>query len=148
MARTVSGAGKTFRNIIKIDEELCNGCGNCISPCAEGAIKIINGKAKVVFEELCDGLGACLPSCPTGALTIEKRKADAFDDEKVKQQQVKQQQVKQQQVKQHQDVSENETAGVFCFSCGETDENSYLIAVRKGSKTEWICTKCLPRLIH
>ena len=67
------------RKIIDIDEELCNGCGQCVTACAEGAIEIRNGKAKVVSESFCDGLGACLGECPTGALRIIERKADAFD---------------------------------------------------------------------
>jgi Pyruvate/2-oxoacid:ferredoxin oxidoreductase delta subunit len=67
------------RKIIDIDEAQCNGCGQCVIACAEGAIEIRKGKAKVVSESFCDGLGACLGKCPTGALRIEEREAGAFD---------------------------------------------------------------------
>jgi len=72
------------RHIIRIDEERCDGCGNCVIACAEGAIEIRDGKAVIIKESYCDGLGACIGDCPKGALTIETRDAEVFDEEAVK----------------------------------------------------------------
>ena len=73
-----------LRKIIHIDEEKCNGCGLCASACHEGAIDIVNGKAKLVRENFCDGFGDCLPGCPTGAISFEEREAPAYDEAAVK----------------------------------------------------------------
>ncbi len=70
---------KTVRNVIHIDEEKCDGCGQCAIACAEGAIEIVDGKARLVSERYCDGLGACLGECPQGAITVEQREADDYD---------------------------------------------------------------------
>ncbi|EKD27063.1 MAG: 4Fe-4S ferredoxin iron-sulfur binding protein, partial [uncultured bacterium] len=78
------------RKIIKINEEKCNGCGNCIPACPEGAMQVIDGKARLISDLFCDGLGACMGHCPEGAMEVEEREAEAYDEIKVMQNIVKQ----------------------------------------------------------
>lgn len=121
------------RQIVRIDEALCTGCGLCVSPCAEGAIQIVNGKAKVIREELCDGAGFCLGVCPTGALTIEVREAVPFDHEAAE------------------PIIEAKKANYIaqhCFRCGTSEDDAPLLPVRTAGDSTWVCTRCLPALIH
>jgi ferredoxin len=77
---SMTGGIAMIRKIIRIDEEKCNGCGACATACHEGAIEMINGKAKLTREDYCDGLGDCLPACPTNAITFEEREAPAYNE--------------------------------------------------------------------
>jgi NAD-dependent dihydropyrimidine dehydrogenase PreA subunit len=105
----------------------------CVAPCAEGAIEIVDGKAKVVKDELCDGAGFCLGVCPTGALTIEERKAEAFDPEAAE---------KQMEQRGEQIINEK------CFRCGSDEREAVLFPCRFQGKSQWVCVRCLPPLIH
>jgi Fe-S-cluster-containing hydrogenase component 2 len=121
------------RQIVRIDEELCNGCGLCVTPCAEGAIELVDGKARVMREELCDGAGFCLGVCPTGALTIEVREAPAFDAHAVEAH-----------------VADAAPAYIAqqCFRCGTGEEQAVLLPARTAGQSLWVCMRCLPALIH
>jgi len=121
------------RQIVHIEEDLCTGCGVCVSPCAEGAIVIVDGKAKVVREELCDGAGFCLGVCPTGALTIEEREAVPFDHEAAEPIMAE---------KKANYIAQN------CFRCGASEDDVPLLPVRTQGDSTWVCTHCLPTLIH
>ncbi len=129
------------RQIVRIDEDLCNGCGVCVSPCAEGAIVIVDGKARVVREELCDGAGFCLGVCPTGALTLETREAVPYDHHAVEEHTAE-------------ITAAAEAAGAplyqaqSCFNCGTSEDERPLLPVRTKGTSTWVCTRCLPSLIH
>ncbi|PKM78204.1 MAG: ferredoxin [Firmicutes bacterium HGW-Firmicutes-15] len=123
----------TQRSIIHINEELCNGCGVCISPCAEGALELVDGKAKVIRDELCDGAGFCLGVCPVGALTLEVRDSALFSEKAVEEMKIK-------------------VAGHYipqqCNFCHNTEDDAYLLPIKHKGKALWACTRCLPKLIH
>jgi Fe-S-cluster-containing hydrogenase component 2 len=124
-----------MRSIVRIDEELCTGCGLCVTPCAEGAIEIVDGKAKVVKEELCDGAGFCLAVCPEGALTVEKREAPEFDEDAAAQRVADK-------------LAAHTTIKQTCMNCGRSEDDAVLFPARHKGDSVWVCVKCLPQLIH
>ncbi|OIQ07787.1 ferredoxin-1 [Moorella thermoacetica] len=121
------------RKIVRIDDEKCTGCGLCVTPCAEGAIEIVNGKARVLREELCDGAGVCLNVCPTGALTIEEREAPAFDPAAAAANLA---------------AKRNKGEAPRCARCGAGEGEAVLLFARHRGESTWVCTRCLPVLIH
>jgi MinD superfamily P-loop ATPase len=124
---------RVSRTIVRIDQDLCNGCGLCVTPCAEGAIERVNGKAHVVSDELCDGAGFCLAVCPTGALSVETREAAPFNEAAAH--------------------AREKARGLLyieqtCFRCGSGEQKAVLLPVRTEGQSLWVCTQCLPTLIH
>ena len=127
------GMDMAIRQIVKIDEASCNGCGLCVTPCAEGAIVMVNGKAKVIDEALCDGAGFCIPICPTGALDVEMREVPDFDENRAVVQMLEREQI------------------FITQSCFRNDSGEHqipLLPYRFQGKSQWVCTRCLPALIH
>jgi MinD superfamily P-loop ATPase len=124
---------RNIRKIVRIDQDKCIGCGACIGPCAEGAIELFEGKARVIKEELCDGAGLCLGACSQGALSIEEREAEAFSKEAVFE---------------HQAANRIDPAAQYCHWCQTPDTVTPLLPVRFRSQSVWVCVKCLPQLIH
>lgn len=121
------------RKIVKIDQEKCDGCGQCVTPCAEGAIAIVDGKARVLRDELCDGAGFCLGVCPNGALTLEDREAQPFDEARAKIEQAKR---------------GRDYESQRCFRCGRDEDSVTVFPCRTGGRSVWVCARCLPGLIH
>jgi MinD superfamily P-loop ATPase len=124
-----------LRSIVKIDEELCTGCALCVTPCAEGAIEIVDGKAKVMKEALCDGAGFCLAVCPEGALTVERREAPEFDEEAAAERIAAK-------------LAAHVTIQQACMNCGRSENEAVLFPARTKGESTWVCVKCLPALIH
>jgi MinD superfamily P-loop ATPase len=123
----------TKRKIVRIDEEKCTGCGACVTPCAEGAIEIVDGKARLISDVLCDGAGFCMGVCPEGAMTVEEREAEAFSHEAVEE---------------HVKNNPVDASAVNCFRCGNSDSDAVLFPCRKEGESVWVCVRCLPPLIH
>jgi ferredoxin len=124
------------RKIIRIDEEKCNGCGLCAEACHEGAIDIVDGKAKLMRENFCDGFGDCLPNCPTGAITFEEREALAYDEAAVK---------KAQEAKKMEDMKHVHHEGgcpgsrMMQFTHNEDDNSSVTTTKSVSRLAQWPC---------
>ena len=107
-----------------------------MSPCAEAAIELVNGKARVLRDELCDGAGFCIGACPTGALTLEEREAVDFDEEAV--------QEHKKAIAQRPEFHHL----MQCSLCGVSEEERPLLPMKHKGESNWVCVRCLPGLIH
>ena len=123
------------RSIVHIDEDLCTGCGLCVTPCAEGAIEIVDGKAKVVKEELCDGAGFCLAVCPEGALTVEKREAPEFDEDAAAERMADK-------------LADRITSSRSASTAAAREDDAVLFPCPHQGRQPLGLRTCLPRLIH
>ncbi len=121
------------RQVVEIDQDLCNGCGACVTPCAEGAIEVVNGKAIVRQEALCDGAGFCIGVCPQGALSVVERDAVAFDEAAAHA---------------HMQATTKRYIAQRCFRCASGEDDVPLFPVRYQGDSTWVCAHCLPALIH
>ncbi|HEX9025427.1 MAG TPA: 4Fe-4S binding protein [Clostridium sp.] len=125
-----------IRRVIKIDEEKCNGCGLCASACHEGAIGMVNGKAKLLRDDYCDGLGDCLPSCATSAITFEEREAAEYDEEAV---QIHMEKRKMEQ--KHMEVNKNEKISFGCPGSQSRVINNNKIEVKSVTSTSEVTSQ-------
>ena len=128
------------RNIVKIDEEKCNGCGLCVIACAEGAIKLIGGKAKLISESYCDGLGACIGHCPQDAISIEQRESAPFDE------QATESHPAQEQIDARERSDHHTSAGLMCYFVCPSSVAKQLR--QKSTGPEQVVAETLSRLSH